>query len=68
MKYKKEKHARYSFAVMVPLTAAAFYLCVFTFKEDQDINIRTNHTFLDWFAIPLSTLGVILYTAFEEPP
>jgi hypothetical protein len=53
---------------MVPLTALAFYLCVFTFQDNPDIQILTNSTFLDWFAIPLSTLGVVLYTAFEEPP
>jgi hypothetical protein len=52
---------------MVPLTLLAFILCWLTCRNNSIQVIGTN-TFLDYIAISLATIGVILYNCEDEPP
>ena len=65
MKYKKMKNARWSFSLMVPLTLIAFVLAFYT--VNGNVQVIHSSTFLDYIAIPLVAIGVILYNCVDEP-
>ena len=67
MKYKMTRQARWTFSLMVPLTTFAFFFGWLSF-ESGSIHIIATKTFLDYIAIILATIGVILYNCADEPP
>ena len=67
MKYKKTLITRMIFSMIVPMTVLAFGLADLTF-DNNVISVLTNYTPIDFIAIPLCGMGVILYNFVEEPP
>jgi undecaprenyl pyrophosphate phosphatase UppP len=67
MKHKKAENTRYTFSMQVPITFAAFYLAYITLENSPSTTVLAKHTVYDWVAIPLATIGVIMYNCSAEP-
>ena len=67
MKHKKAENTRWTFSLQVPVTVAAFYLAYLTLPTGTTNEVLAKHTVYDWVAIPLVTVGVIMYNCSAEP-
>jgi len=68
MKHKQAFNARKVFSFMVPVTVIVFLLACQTLKYQNIISVIEVYTPLDFVAILMATVGVILYNCSSEPP